>query len=100
MFSYADFFDKIFRDYNAKLGFHYTVLDDKIIIIGFDSIKKMYKFKRYKMCEGDMKKRQEVYDLYWYFACERQNIFIKKIINNRQIPNRWMNIWNCLKITS
>jgi len=25
-----------------------------------------------------MKKRQEVYDLYWYFACERQNIFIKK----------------------
>ena len=26
-----------------------------------------------------MKKRQEVYDLYWYFACERQNIFWKKI---------------------
>ena len=26
-----------------------------------------------------MKKRQEVYDLYWYFACERQNIFIKKL---------------------
>lgn len=25
-----------------------------------------------------MKKRQEVYDLYWYFACERQNIFVKK----------------------
>ena len=25
-----------------------------------------------------MEKRQEVYDLYWYFACERQNIFIKK----------------------
>ena len=25
-----------------------------------------------------MKKRQEVYDLYWYFACERQNIFLKK----------------------
>lgn len=25
-----------------------------------------------------MKKRQEVYDLYWYFAYERQNIFIKK----------------------
>ena len=25
-----------------------------------------------------MKKRQEVYDLYWYFACERQNIFMKK----------------------
>lgn len=26
-----------------------------------------------------MKKRQEVFDLYWYFACERQNIFWKKI---------------------
>ena len=26
-----------------------------------------------------MKKRQEVYDLYWYFACEKQNIFIKKL---------------------
>ena len=26
-----------------------------------------------------MKKRQEVYDLYWYFACERQNIFIKEL---------------------
>ena len=25
-----------------------------------------------------MKLRQEVYDLYWYFACERQNIFWKK----------------------
>ncbi|MCL1929635.1 putative DNA base hypermodification protein [Candidatus Saccharibacteria bacterium] len=25
-----------------------------------------------------MKKRQEVYDLYWYFAHERQNIFVKK----------------------
>lgn len=25
-----------------------------------------------------MKKRQEVYDLYWYFAYERQNIFVKK----------------------
>lgn len=25
-----------------------------------------------------MKKRQEIYDLYWYFACERQNIFLKK----------------------
>ena len=25
-----------------------------------------------------MKKREEVYNLYWYFACERQNIFIKK----------------------
>lgn len=26
-----------------------------------------------------MKKRQEIYDLYWYFACERQNIFWKKL---------------------
>lgn len=25
-----------------------------------------------------MRKRQEVYDLYWYFAYERQNIFLKK----------------------
>ena len=31
------------------------------------------------MYEVDMKKRREVYDLYWYFACERQNIFIKKL---------------------
>lgn len=27
----------------------------------------------------DMKKRQEIYDLYWYFASERQNIFWKKV---------------------
>lgn len=33
-----------------------------------------------------MKKRQEVFDLYWYFACERQNIFWKKI--NRD-PAPW-----------
>ena len=26
-----------------------------------------------------MEKRQEIYDLYWYFACERQNIFWKKL---------------------
>ena len=26
-----------------------------------------------------MKKRQEIYDLYWYFANERQNIFVKKL---------------------
>ena len=32
-----------------------------------------------------MKKRQEVYDLYWYFACERQNIFIKKL-NDEPAP--------------
>ena len=25
-----------------------------------------------------MKKRNKVYDLYWYFAFERQNIFLKK----------------------
>ena len=35
-----------------------------------------------------MKKRQEIYDLYWYFACERQNIFIKK--NNGE-PSPWTN---------
>ena len=33
-----------------------------------------------------MKKRQEVFDLYWYFACERQNIFWKKINGN---PAPW-----------
>ena len=32
-----------------------------------------------------MKKRQEIYDLYWYFACERQNIFTKKL-NNESAP--------------
>ena len=32
-----------------------------------------------------MKKRQEVYDLYWYFAYERQNIFIKKL-NGESAP--------------
>ncbi|MBE6157946.1 MAG: hypothetical protein E7160_04050 [Firmicutes bacterium] len=26
-----------------------------------------------------MKKRDDIYDLYWYFACERQNIFFKKL---------------------
>ena len=31
-------------------------------------------------------KRQEVYDLYWYFAFERQNIFIKKFQN---LPAPW-----------
>ena len=29
--------------------------------------------------ERKQRERQEVYDLYWYFACERQNIFIKKL---------------------
>ena len=32
-----------------------------------------------------MKKRQKVYDLYWYFACERQNIFLKKL-NGESAP--------------
>ena len=32
-----------------------------------------------------MKKRQEVYDLYWYFAYERQNIFWKKL-NGEEAP--------------
>ena len=35
-----------------------------------------------------MIKRQEVYDLYWYFAYERQNIFLKKL-NNEKAP--WTN---------
>jgi len=35
-----------------------------------------------------MKKRQEVYDLYWYFAYERQNIFWKKL-NGQDAP--WTN---------
>ena len=32
-----------------------------------------------------MKKRQEIYDLYWYFAYERQNIFWKKL-NGKNAP--------------
>ena len=32
-----------------------------------------------------MKKRQEIYDLYWYFAWERQNIFWKKL-NGEEAP--------------
>ena len=35
-----------------------------------------------------MKKRNEIYDLYWYFANERQNIFIKKL-NGDKSP--WTN---------
>ncbi len=35
-----------------------------------------------------MKKRQEVYDLYWYFAYERQNIFFKKMNGE---PSPWTN---------
>ncbi len=34
-----------------------------------------------------MKKRNEVYDLYWYFACERQNIFLKKQIGEKIYKN-------------
>ena len=33
-----------------------------------------------------LQKRQEIYDLYWYFACERQNIFLKKLNN---LPAPW-----------
>ena len=33
-----------------------------------------------------MQKREKVYNLYWYFACERQNIFIKKLNNE---PSPW-----------
>ena len=33
-----------------------------------------------------MKKRQDVYDLYWYFAAERQNIFEKK---KQGLPAPW-----------
>ena len=36
----------------------------------------------------EMIKRTEVYDLYWYFACERQNIFYKKL-NGEKAP--WTN---------
>ena len=32
-----------------------------------------------------MKKREDVYNLYWYFACERQNIFWKKL-NGEDAP--------------
>lgn len=32
-----------------------------------------------------MKKRQEIYDLYWYFAYERQTIFWKKL-NGEDAP--------------
>ena len=35
-----------------------------------------------------MKKREEVYNLYWYFACERQNIFWAKLDGK---PAPWTN---------
>lgn len=38
------------------------------------------------MLELNAKKRQEIYDLYWYFACERQNIWIKK---EKGMPSPW-----------
>ena len=43
-----------------------------------------------------MKKRQEVYDLYWYFAYERQNIFWKKL-NGENSPWTEDNILNTFK---
>ena len=30
-YSHTEFFDKVFKDYNAKLGFHYTVSKDSIL---------------------------------------------------------------------
>ena len=33
-----------------------------------------------------MQKRQKIYDLYWYFAYERQNIFLKK---EKGLPAPW-----------
>lgn len=30
-YSHIDFFDKVFKDYNSKLGFHYTVSKDSIL---------------------------------------------------------------------
>ncbi len=36
--------------------------------------------------EKDLIKRQEIYDLYWYFAYERQEIFLKK---KRGLPAPW-----------
>ncbi len=43
-------------------------------------IKNIYNIilKKILGCRCYMKKRKEVYDLYWYFAYERQKIFIKK----------------------
>ncbi|MDD3340942.1 MAG: putative DNA base hypermodification protein [Bacilli bacterium] len=38
---------------------------------------KNYKKGRCTVVEN-FRKRQEIYDLYWYFAAERQNIFVKK----------------------
>lgn len=43
-----------------------------------------------------MKKRQEVYDLYWYFAYERQNIFWKKL-NGENSPWTEDSILNTFK---
>lgn len=34
--------------------------------------------------KGDGLKKTKVYDTYWYFACERQNIFIRKMIGEKQ----------------
>lgn len=35
------------------------------------------------------KRREEVYNLYWYFAAERQNIFYNKLNNCEQ--EKWTN---------
>ncbi len=32
-----------------------------------------------------MKKRTKIYDLYWYFAAERQNIFYRKLHNKKEL---------------
>lgn len=34
--------------------------------------------------KGDGLKKTKVYDTYWYFACERQNIFMRKMIGEKQ----------------
>ena len=57
-----------------KIIANYIEDEDKVEVL-----KKCINSRDSKMYEVDMKKRQEVYDLYWYFACERQNIFIKKL---------------------
>ena len=53
-----------------------------------------------------MKKRKEVYDLYWYFAYERQNIFIKKLngepypwTNDEILNTYWPKGYNNFKIS-
>ena len=45
-----------------------------------------------------MKKRQEIYDLYWYFANERQNIFIKKLNGDEDLQLKIIEIKRCSNI--